>query len=267
MAVLAEYRGCGIGFTLLELAIRKARWLGLPEVFLHAQLDAEPFYSKAGFVRRGEEFVEAGIRHVEMCLTVEPEEEPAPAPRRAHRAGETPLGREYGSREPAPEPLLGQTNQIIVVRREEDCRAVSLELAKQAYLRLRIYSPWLDHVLYDNTEFADALSQLARRNRHTEIQILIWNSHRMVKNGHRVLELSRRLSSSIRIRLVHPDYRQMNHEYILADDDGIIYRQDFELYGGYANFYDKTEVNRLGREFLHAWETSNEDPNLRLLRI
>ena len=33
---------------------------------LHAQLGAAPFYERAGFVRRGPEFDEAGIAHVEM---------------------------------------------------------------------------------------------------------------------------------------------------------------------------------------------------------
>lgn len=89
----------------------------------------------------------------------------------------------------------------------------------------------------------------------------------MVKNGHALLEISRKLSSSIHIRLVHADYRQMKHEYMLADDSGIIYRLDFETYEGYANFYDKTEVNRLTREFQRAWDTSYEDPDLRQLKI
>ena len=36
------------------------------EAVLHAQLGAAPFYERAGFVRRGPEFDEAGIAHVEM---------------------------------------------------------------------------------------------------------------------------------------------------------------------------------------------------------
>ena len=59
----------------------------------------------------------------------------------------------------------------------------------------------------------------------------------------------------------------MNHEYVLADQYGIIYRLDHEKYEGYANYHDLSEVNRLGREFQRAWESALPDPNLRALKI
>jgi predicted GNAT family N-acyltransferase len=37
-------------------------------VLLHAQITAAPFYLREGFSVVGEEFEEAGIRHVEMTL-------------------------------------------------------------------------------------------------------------------------------------------------------------------------------------------------------
>ena len=37
---------------------------------LHAQLSARGFYERAGFVSRGEIFVEAGIDHIEMMLDI-----------------------------------------------------------------------------------------------------------------------------------------------------------------------------------------------------
>jgi hypothetical protein len=75
------------------------------------------------------------------------------------------------------------------------------------------------------------------------------------------------LSSSISMKVVHPDLRQLNHEYILVDGEGIIQRQDFEVYEGSANFRDITENNRLGRQFRSRWESGLFDPNLRQLKI
>lgn len=66
MAVLREHRSKGIGALLLEAAVASARSVGMTQVYLHAQTHALEFYQKNGFAVTGEEFVEAGIPHVNM---------------------------------------------------------------------------------------------------------------------------------------------------------------------------------------------------------
>ena len=68
MAVLVEYRHQGIGSALLKQALRLAKTLQLSKTFIHAQTAVKPFYSRFGFTSVGEEFIEAGIPHVEMHL-------------------------------------------------------------------------------------------------------------------------------------------------------------------------------------------------------
>lgn len=68
MAVLRPWRGRGVGAALLEALLQLARERGMPEVTLHAQTHAAGFYRKFGFDTRGDEFLEAGIPHVEMSL-------------------------------------------------------------------------------------------------------------------------------------------------------------------------------------------------------
>jgi YbgC/YbaW family acyl-CoA thioester hydrolase len=66
MAVAAGARHSGVGRAVLEALLGAARQRGEREAVLHAQLSAAPFYERAGFLRRGPEFDEAGIAHVEM---------------------------------------------------------------------------------------------------------------------------------------------------------------------------------------------------------
>ena len=66
MAVDAAFRGRGHGAAVLAELHRQARRRGLGEVELHAQLSARGFYERAGYVAVGEEYEEAGIRHVTM---------------------------------------------------------------------------------------------------------------------------------------------------------------------------------------------------------
>ena len=162
---------------------------------------------------------------------------------------------------------LGQDKKLILLRREEDYKNVILEMTKQVITSVRIFSPLLEHKLFDNSQLRETLSALSRKNRYTHIEILLYDSHRITRNGHALLELSRKLPSSIKMKIVHPELRRFNHEYVLVDGAGVVYRLDYEVYDGYANFSDVTECNKLGRQFTAAWESGLSDPNLRQLRI
>ncbi|GAB3193436.1 GNAT family N-acetyltransferase [Geodermatophilus arenarius] len=66
MAVDAAARGAGHGAAVLTELHRQAALRGLTEVELHAQVTARGFYERAGYTAVGEEYEEAGIRHVTM---------------------------------------------------------------------------------------------------------------------------------------------------------------------------------------------------------
>jgi predicted GNAT family N-acyltransferase len=66
MAVLAAWRGRGVGAAILEALMAEARRRGFTETHLHAQSHAKDFYARHGFVAEGEEYLEAGIAHVGM---------------------------------------------------------------------------------------------------------------------------------------------------------------------------------------------------------
>jgi len=72
MAVLKERRGKGVGAALLRAMLDRARERSMTRAVLHAQVQAAGFYRRFGFRERGEEFMEAGIAHVEMTLELFP---------------------------------------------------------------------------------------------------------------------------------------------------------------------------------------------------
>jgi predicted GNAT family N-acyltransferase len=71
IAVVAGHRGRGIGTQVLRRLLDEARRLGIREPYLHAQVQAVPFYGKLGFACRGDVFDEAGIPHVRMSIVLE----------------------------------------------------------------------------------------------------------------------------------------------------------------------------------------------------
>jgi predicted GNAT family N-acyltransferase len=66
MAVDRAARRRGVGDRVLAALEARARADGLRQIELHAQCYVEAFYARNGYAREGEEFEEAGIRHVVM---------------------------------------------------------------------------------------------------------------------------------------------------------------------------------------------------------
>ncbi len=76
MAVLPAWRGRGLGSALLQRLIAEARNAGHADVFLHAQVQALPFYARHGFTAHGETFMDAGIPHRVMTRRLDTETAP-----------------------------------------------------------------------------------------------------------------------------------------------------------------------------------------------
>lgn len=70
MAVLRDWRGKGVGTTLLSHLLDLAHQRGMDHIVLNAQTSASDFYRHFGFATEGGEFMEAGIPHVRMVRTL-----------------------------------------------------------------------------------------------------------------------------------------------------------------------------------------------------
>jgi len=70
VAVLPAARGSNIGRVLLEAALALAGSAGADAASIHSQTTVQGFYGKLGFVAFGPEFMEDGILHVAMRLSL-----------------------------------------------------------------------------------------------------------------------------------------------------------------------------------------------------
>ncbi|MFA6530864.1 MAG: GNAT family N-acetyltransferase [Candidatus Micrarchaeia archaeon] len=70
IAILKKYQGKGFGRKLADYLIEYCRRRKVKEIVMHSQKYIEQFYGSCGFKRRGKEFTDAGIKHVEMFLKV-----------------------------------------------------------------------------------------------------------------------------------------------------------------------------------------------------
>lgn len=68
MAVLQNYRRRGIGRKMIQALMDYGRKHSITNFHVSAQVTAVGFYKKMGFEPHGEEFIEAGITHINMKL-------------------------------------------------------------------------------------------------------------------------------------------------------------------------------------------------------
>ncbi|WP_240374895.1 GNAT family N-acetyltransferase [Bacillus piscicola] len=70
VCVLSSCRKNGAGRLLMEALEKKVTALGFDTMTLHAQLTAVPFYKKLRYSVTSDQFMDAGIPHVEMKKTL-----------------------------------------------------------------------------------------------------------------------------------------------------------------------------------------------------
>lgn len=216
MAVLREWRGRGVGDALLQALVEQARALGWPEVSLHAQVSAESFYARHGFVPQGGRFEEAGIEHQTM--------------RRA---------------------LRGST----AIEQRTAAIAIVSALATQARRSLAIYSRDLDPGLFDAPAVLDALRRLATRPGPVEIRVLLHDAAAPQHALSPLLPLAQRLPSVFAFREVHdPVDRAWPSAFVANDTGGWYFRPLGHRLEGEARLDEPARARQLQEEFVRTWE-------------
>lgn len=162
---------------------------------------------------------------------------------------------------------LGKTDQLIEVESRDDFRQLILTLSQQAQHRILIFSHHLDMNLYDNEELYEAIKNLAIRSPRTHVNILVHDAGPMTKNGHRLLELTRRISSHMGIKITAKEHKDVFETFMIFDDRGYIIQGNPELYNAKANFYAPLNTRHLSEQFLNMWEHAVIDNTLRRLSL
>lgn len=165
------------------------------------------------------------------------------------------------------EHVLGESKEKLLIETMEENRQAALALATQATRSLHIFSHDLDPIVYDNNEFVDAVKNLAIQHRNAQIQIIIQDSRKLIDHGHRIIELARRLSSSIYIRKTPAEMTKHAQAFLVADQTGILHRTIGERYEGYVIFNDRFEAKNILDFFKVTWEHCIPDPEMRRLHI
>lgn len=91
-----------------------------------------------------------------------------------------------------------------------DARQALLAMVGNASRHVDIQSPNLEPTLLNDAELVRALTLLARRGRQTRIRLLVRDLTSILKTGHQLLALARRLRTALecRVLLEHPEWTE-----------------------------------------------------------
>lgn len=162
--------------------------------------------------------------------------------------------------------VLGETIQPIGLNGSEEQRDAVVSMMQQARRGVDIFSRDLDKKIYGSLIFLDALQNLVVAHRG-KIRILVKDSGKAVKYGHRLISLSQRLTSFIEIRKIAEDFREYNEGFFIADNAGLVHRRHADRFEGIARFNAAKEASELLVFFDEVWRNSAPDPDLQRIYI
>ena len=162
---------------------------------------------------------------------------------------------------------LGEDSGDIAIDTHEDNQLAALQLVSQGGRSLDIFSRDLEPRIYDIPDFADAVRALAVKTRDMRVRILVIDPDFIIKHGHRLIELARRLTSHMEIRKVHEDYCNNPEAYLVVDNRGLLHRKLASRYEAVVNFNNPMTATELHHQFTEMWERSKQYMDFKRLYI
>lgn len=234
-AVLAQVREKKLGARLMQRLIAEARRQGLKKLRLNAQEAVLPFYLKQGFKVSGDSYLEVGIPHrpMEMSLGADLQEETQHSVEHLEQA----LKSKTQLRLQGEEQLQACIKTLIA----SATRSVSFEAP--AYI-----SRWFTE------EALQPLMALARRHQHSQVAFLLGDTREFSRQPTHLLKLHQRAPTHIEIRQAHNLYRPAQQASLLIDDKHLLWWPHYqearaELYTG-----EDREAYRQAHQFKTHWQ-------------
>ncbi|NIP74392.1 MAG: hypothetical protein GWO16_15920 [Gammaproteobacteria bacterium] len=162
---------------------------------------------------------------------------------------------------------VGETDHAVTFATRAENRELARAMMSQATRTVEILTPDLEGAVYDDAALLEALVRLAVRSRFSQVRVLVGDSAHVMKHGHRLIEITRRFSSSIHLHRPARQDQDFAKAVLVVDAAAYIHRTDGSRYEGKANFKAPLIVRQLLKDFDELWERSRPDAELRRLHL
>lgn len=159
------------------------------------------------------------------------------------------------------------SDKEIKLQTRQDSYDALLKLIQQARYSIDIFSHHFDGNLYNTPEMMASFKHFILDNRQAKLRLLLQDSSNLIRHGHQIIELRRRLTSQIHIHQATNDFDECSQTLILIDKSGFLLRPYSDRYEGIASLNNPLKVKTESIFFEKAWETSHPSQEMRQLYI
>ncbi|MEO5565413.1 MAG: GNAT family N-acetyltransferase [Luteimonas sp.] len=229
MAVLADWRGHGVGAAMLLSLLRIARQRGWYDIALNAQASAIDFYLRHDFIPQGPRFIEAGIEHQAMHRTL---------------AGPSTVSTSDAAVSTAVAIVLAARRAVYVLGRDLDAR------------------------LFDAPELVQAFRSFATSGNGAQAKLLLQDTATPQRTQAPLLALAQRLPSAFLFReIVDPVDRGFASAFMANDAGGFYFRAQAARLDGETDLNAPGRARQLRATFEQKWERARPVTEYRDLAI
>jgi predicted GNAT family N-acyltransferase len=247
MAVLKEFRGRGVGSSLMRSIIRYANREDIRALGLNSQIKAIPFYERFGFIVQKEPFMDAGILHQYMLLNLQNNQG------NSHRTA-------------VPKITEDERKRVSIEGIDAFCDQAEI-LIKRAHREIRIFSYKLEPALYSTDQLCDAIYAFTTSHPLARVNILVKDTLSVINHPNKLHELCQRLPSRISIKKFQSLEQCPHSEFLLIDRSGVLYKQASQRFVGYVTQHAPIEASALKDEFDDLWCQGEVDRKLKRLHL
>jgi hypothetical protein len=162
-------------------------------------------------------------------------------------------------------PVLGQDNDERALAYPSEYREVLAQMLAQGKNSVLVFAYDLEPQVYEHFAFYEGLRQIALAHQRSHVRVLLQNPKSMATRGSRLLEMSRRMSSSVEIRKPSRDFIERKDSFVVVDGVGFVYRPIYSMYEGLVDFYNPGKARKLSEQFNEMWNSASR--NIDLLRL
>jgi hypothetical protein len=143
----------------------------------------------------------------------------------------------------------------------------AIKVVELARLDITLFSQMLDRRTYGSDEFIAPLQKFLLQHQRAKLRVIVRTPSAAMRNGHRLIELGRRLSSRIEFRELLPERQLISKEFLIADEAALLIRDMPDQLEAHYFSHAPLLARDQKREFETWWQESPPAAEFRDLKL